>query len=365
MSEPGHTLLPVTILTGFLGSGKTTLLRRLINRPELAQCAVLINEIGEIGIDHHLVRDIHDDPIVLPNGCICCTVQSDLINALRELLFGRGRTGIARFPRVLIETTGLADPAPVVQALIRDPFVMQHYRLDGIVTLVDAVFGMSQIDVHPEAVKQIAVADRLVLTKTDLATVANRDALLARLGSLNPAAPLITAVLGDVEPSAILDTGFPKAPRDPRQVVRWIAAERYQPVSAVRRLHQPVPPAIHDDRVRSFVVYLTRQVDRKRLLATLDLLCTLLGERILRLKGLVDVSGESRPLVLHAVHHVLYPLFWLDAWPDGRRASALVFVVRDLDADHVFHTLAGMLGHDVLAAGRPGDTTPLFKESST
>lgn len=136
--------IPVAILTGFLGSGKTTLLRRLLSYPQFAQSAVLINEIGEVGIDHHLVREVHEEAIVLPNGCLCCTVQGDLVNALRELLFGRGRNGFARYTSVFIETTGLADPAPVVQALIRDPVVMQHYRLDGIVTTVDAVFGMRQ-----------------------------------------------------------------------------------------------------------------------------------------------------------------------------------------------------------------------------
>lgn len=344
------TLIPVTILTGFLGSGKTTLLRQLLSHKPFVQSAVLINEIGEVGIDHHLVREVHEAVTVLPNGCLCCTVQNDLVNALRELLFGRGRSGIARFTSVFIETTGLADPAPVVRALISDPHVMQHYRLDGIVTAVDAVFGMQQLDAHRESVKQVAVADRIVVTKSELAEPARQNALIARLRALNPAAPIVPVALGAIEPGLILDTGFAAAPRKPTHVTRWLAAHLYQPITGIKTVSKHKAEATHDELVRSFVLRFAHPLVSGRVLAALKLMCSLAGERILRVKGLLNIRGEALPMVLHAVHHVIYPLIRLNAWPDEDRRSVLVFVVRDLDPDFVYQTLAGVLGHEALLA---------------
>ncbi|MBM3340543.1 MAG: GTP-binding protein [Betaproteobacteria bacterium] len=346
------TLVPVTLLTGFLGSGKTTLLRQLLTHEEFSQSAVLINEIGEVGLDHHLVREVHDTVTVLSNGCLCCTVQSDLVNALRELLFGRGSNGIARFTSVFVETTGLADPAPVARALMSDPHVMQHYRLDAIVTAVDAVFGMQQLDAHRESVKQVAVADRIVLTKCDLAEPAQQNALTARLRVLNPAAPIVPAVLGAIEPALLLDTSVVAASREPTHVTRWLAAHLYQPRTGVKTVLKHKAEATHDELVRSFVLRFSQPLASERVLAAIKLLCSLAGERILRVKGLLNVVGETLPMVLHGVQHVTYPLVRLSAWPDQDRRSVLVFVVRDLDPDFVYKTMAGVLGHEVILVPR-------------
>jgi len=355
MNEAARTLIPVTILTGFLGSGKTTLLRRLLMRPELAECAVLINEYGEVGIDHHLVRDVHADTIVLPNGCVCCSVQSDLVNALRELLFGRGRGGIPRYPRVFIETTGLADPAPVVHGLISDPFVVQHYRLDGIVAVVDAVFGMRQLDAHRECVKQVAVADRIVLSKTDVAEAVWKNALRGRLRAINPAATVVEATHGEIEPAAILDTGFSGATKERTHAVRWLAAEQYKPVQVMRPLTGGRPEPIHDDRVRSFVVRLNKPFPSGVLLAAIAALCATFGKNILRIKGLLAFEGEPAPMVLHAVQHVIYPLIRLGEWPDGRHGSVLVFIVCELEPVQIHNALSRALGPDALSVP---ETTP-------
>lgn len=355
MSASARTLIPVTLLTGFLGSGKTTLLRRLLAHHTLADSAVLINEIGAVGIDHHLVREVQENAVVLANGCLCCTVRGDLVNALRELLFGRGRKGIARFPRVFIETTGLADPAPVAQALIRDPFVMQHYRLDGIVTVVDAVFGFKQLDRNRESVRQVAIADRIVISKTDLADAEQCAALAARLQALNPAARQITAVSGDLDPSAILDGGLVQALQKPEYATQWLGTDRYLSgyLPASGAATGILTHAIHDDRVRSFVVRFAMPLNMELLHTALEVLLAGCGDRLLRIKGLLEIEGESRPMVLHAVQHVMYPMLRLESWPERERETALVFVVQDLDPAQVINTLAGVLGPDVIAA-RPG-----------
>lgn len=355
MSASARTLIPVTLLTGFLGSGKTTLLRRLLAHHTLADSAVLINEIGAVGIDHHLVREVQENAVVLPNGCLCCTVRGDLVNALRELLFGRGRKGIARFHRVFIETTGLADPAPVAQALIRDPFVIQHYRLDGVVTVVDAVFGARQLDQHRESVRQVAIADRIVISKTDLADAAQCAVFAARLQQLNPAARQITAVSGDLDPSAILDGGLVQAVQKPEYAAQWLGTDRYLSgyLTAPGASAANLPHAIHDDRVRSFVVRFAKPLNMELLQSALEVLLAGCGDRLLRIKGLLDIEGERYPMVLHAVQHVIYPLLRLESRPEGKRDPALVFIVHDIDPAQVINTLAGVLGADAIAA-KPG-----------
>jgi len=353
MRDTGASPIPITLLTGFLGSGKTTLLRKLVARPQFAHCALIINEIGEVGVDHHLVRDLHEHPVVLSNGCLCCTVRDDLIEALRELLARRGREDMPSYPRVFIETTGLADPAPVMQSLVRDPVVMEHYRIDGVVTTVDAVFGMGQLDARREAVKQVVVADRIVLTKTDLAEPRQREALAARLRTLNPAAPVVVAVQGELDPAAIIDTGYAAPEAAPANVVGWLAAGRYRPVTGAQTLFGRRADAVHDSAVHSFVVRFAHPLDRHVVLAALNLLCAIEGERILRIKGVLDVAGEPCPLVLHAVQHIIYPPVQLGSRPEGYSGPALVFIVRDLDPAFVHHILAGALGEDAIVPAAP------------
>src|SRR5437764_5854630 len=200
--------IPVTVLTGFLGSGKTTVLNHVLKQPGMAATAVIVNEFGEIGLDHLLVESATEDVVLLSSGCLCCTVRGDIVNTLTDLFVSRVKGRVPYFTRVVIETTGLADPAPVLHALISDPIVAARYMIDGVVTTVDAVNGAGTLDRHPEAVKQAAVADRLLLTKTDLAEPVRRRAIEARLAALNPSATVVPVAHGAVDPAVLFNIGF-------------------------------------------------------------------------------------------------------------------------------------------------------------
>jgi G3E family GTPase len=354
MAQP----VPVTLLTGFLGSGKTTLLRRLLMRPELADSAVIINEAGEVPIDHHLLQFCREDIAVLPNGCLCCTVRSDLVDAMRNLLFNRGRPGMPAYRRVFIETTGLADPVPVLQALSRDPFVRRLFRLDGIVTTVDTTHAYQQLDRHRESVKQVAVADRLILTKTDLASDEQRRALGERLCRINPAASQHAAVLGEIDPAALLGI-CPGADDNPQHFRRWMAADRYRPVARTRWLGVPARAETHDAGIRACVIRCDKPLSAAHVETAIHMLCGLIGENLLRLKALLDIEGRAAPVVMHAVQHVVYPPVMLEAWPDGDRRSVFVLIARDLEPAYFRELLGRALGEGVFAAENP-DAPPVY-----
>ena len=322
------TLTPVTVLTGFLGSGKSTLLNRALHDPRYADTAVIVNEFGDIPIDHALVRRASENVIVLPGGCICCRVAGDLVQALRDLHFKRAANEVPAFRRAVIETTGLADPAPLLATLIEMPLVAARYALSGVVTTVDGVHGARALDEHPEAVKQAAVADRIVITKTDLAAAAAVDALEIRLAALNPAAPRIRARAGDVDASWLFDTGLHRHDGSRPDVAGWLGAGEW------RSFARPESRGPHDERIRSFTWTAPGTVSWDALEAGLDTLLELRGERILRMKGLVNV-GDTGPVALHAVQHTLYPPAKLAEWPDNDRRTRLVFITRDLEASDV------------------------------
>lgn len=313
--------IPVTLLTGFLGAGKTTLLNRLLRQEAMAGTAVLINEFGEIGLDHLLVEQLDEDTVLLAAGCLCCTIRGDLSRALRDLA---DRPQEIR--RVVIETTGLADPAPILQTLMSDPWLLRQYRLDGVVTLVDAVHGMATLDAQPEAVRQAAVADRIVLTKTDLAAPGDVAALRQRLSALNPIAPVLTAVSGEIEASALIDAGPFSADGKLPDIDGWIAAAGHH------HHHHHHDVNRHDARIRAVALRFDEPLPWEGLASYLEMLAITQGQHVLRMKAILNLRGQPGPVVMHGVQHSFHPPQLLPAWPEGDdRTSRIVFILRDLD----------------------------------
>ncbi len=342
--------LPITLLTGFLGSGKTTVLNHLVRT--LPRTAILMNEFGAVALDHQLLQKMEGPLALLSGGCVCCTISGSLSPTLKNLWMARQNGDIPAFERVIIETTGIADPAPVLDNLLHDNWVRARFRLDGVVTTVDAVFGMGQLDAHFEAVKQVAVADKLLLTKTDLASPETIAALRERLATLNPAADLVTVTHGEIDPTAIQNLGLWNADTQSLEVARWLKPQRYQPAGAGagrsviggKPAIQTVRPELHDTRIQSFSVVLDAPLDRYGLQSALSMLTSFRAENLLRFKAIVNLQGEPRPTVLHGVQHVLYPEVKLDAWPDADHRSRFVFIVRDLDPKFVAKLLADFTG---------------------
>src|SRR5215467_5762324 len=346
-------LLPFTVLTGFLGAGKTTLLNRLLKDPALAETAVIINEFGEIGLDHLLVEHVDDGVVLLSSGCLCCTMRGDLVDALERLTRDLDN-GRARFRRVIIETTGLADPAPVLHTVMVHPYLVLRYRLDGVVALVDAVNGMSTLDAHPEAVKQVAVADRLVLTKIDLITtpegLAGKEQLIARLYHLNPSAPVLDAAADEATPARLLDCGLYDPERKTADVRRWLAEEAY--AQAHDHDHEHHDANRHDDHIRAFVIATDSAIPMTILDLFLELLRSVHGPNLLRLKGVVKVAeAPDAPVVIHGVQHLLHPPAQLDCGPDDDRRTRLIFIMRDTEPATIRRLFDAFVGQ--IAADRP------------
>jgi G3E family GTPase len=339
--------IPLTLLTGFLGAGKTTLLNRLLRDPDLRDTAIIINEFGDIALDHLLVEKIDGDMMVLSSGCLCCNLRGDLVTALEKLLRNLDN-GRASFKRVIVETTGLADPAPLLQTAMSHPYLVMRFRLDGVVTLVDAVNGEATFDHHPEAVKQAAVADRLVLTKTDLLDgaqgSATRDSLVARLRRLNPAAPILDAAAGQATPSDLLGCGLYDPARKIPDVGRWLKDEAIAAAHAHHHHHHDVNR--HDDRIRAFTLATERAIPAAMLDLFLELLRSTHGPNLLRMKAIVNVEETpDRPMVLHGVQHVLHPASQLEAWPDDDRRTRMVFIVRDIEPRVIRELFDAFLGY--------------------
>lgn len=333
MSASGLT--PVTVLTGFLGSGKTTLLNRLVQSPWGAETALVINELGAVAIDHALVRHASEDVVVLDSGCVCCTVAGELVTTLRDLYFRRAKGEVPPFKRVVIETTGLADPAPILHTLIQMPLVVARYSLAGVVTTVDANHGDATLDRHREAVRQAAMADRIVITKTDLAVPKATAELAARLQALNPAATIQAATHGDADFAALLEGGVYRLDARSERVRDWLRAEAYRPVSTTLTPTRAMARGVskrHDETIQSFVVTLSAPVEMASLEEGLSFVLERHGKSILRMKGVASVTDDDLPRVLHGVAHTLYPAGRLPTWPLGfvKGQSQFVFIVQNV-----------------------------------
>ncbi len=321
---------PVSVITGFLGSGKTTLLNALLRHPRMAETAVLVNEFGEIGIDHLLFEALDDDVILLAAGCLCCTIREDMVASLRSLFERRTRGEVPYFRRVAIETTGLADPAPILHTLLAGDSTAAQWAVDGIVTTVDAVNGQRQLSAYPESVKQAAVADRLLITKTDIADRDELTALRERLRAVNPGAPILTVSHGDIAPADLFDAG-PLLPTSGGQpdMDRWLGEAASSPG---RHRHHG---SGHDDGIRALSLSTDEPVEMFRFIRWVERLLEEHGDHVLRMKGILNVAGDSRPVVVHGVQHVFHPLVRLVAWPDSDRRSRLVLIVKDLDVERI------------------------------
>ena len=346
--------IPVTLLTGFLGSGKTTVLNHLVQQPELQQTLVLINEFGEIGLDHLLVAQGQDDVVVeMSSGCLCCTIRGDLVDTLRDARWRFARGGAIWFNRVVIETTGLADPAPILHTLMSAPEITAHYQLEGVITAVDAVNGMDTLDRQFESVKQAAVADRLLLTKTDLVETDILARLEQRLRTLNPTAPLIYVQHGVMDP-AILDAGLYDPDTKTVEVQRWLGAEAFDAPEPDHHdhahgdhhghhghHHHPKHDVNrHDERIRAVCLTLDQPLNRLLFDLWLDILMQIKGPDLLRVKGIVHIADLAGPLVIHGVQHIFHPPLLLDAWPSADQRTRLVLITRDTDEVWLRSTLS-------------------------
>ena len=359
--------IPFTVLTGFLGAGKTTLLNRLLRDPALQDALVLINEFGEIGLDHLLVEKVDGDMLLMSSGCLCCTIRGDLIATLEDALRKRDNGRIGPFSRVLVETTGLADPAPVLHTIMHHPYLMLRFRLQGVITVVDAINAAATLDAQEEAVKQVAVADRIVLTKTDLAkdeeSRARVDDLRMRLRQLAPSARILEADAARAE--NLLDAGLFGLEGKIPDVARWLNAEGFDQAHHAQdhghdhhghdhhahdhhahahhahdhHAHDHAhahDPNRHDARIRAFCLTSDKRLPAASFDVFLDMLRQVHGPNMLRVKGVVALDDDpERPVVIHGVQHVFHPPVRLERWPDGDRRTRIVFILRDLAPDHV------------------------------
>jgi|TARA_B100001029_G_scaffold145712_1_gene126080 G3E family GTPase len=355
----------VTVITGFLGSGKTTLLNNLLKHPEMSQAAVIVNEFGEIGLDYDLVERSDENVVQLANGCLCCSVKGDLIDTFRDLHIQRNAKTIPYFDRVIIETTGIADPGPVLQIIFTNPMVMNHYALDGVVTTVDAINGIDSLSNFPECAKQVAIADRLIITKTDMTQLDNNvdqtKKLSEGLKDLNPAAPIIIRTLGEFDPEDLFGTGMFDATSKKIDFEAWIDPSKYSEDSLgspfepndnikqnrdayyLEKGHTPEehPNHNHDTSINTFCIIKKEAMSINMLRMFLEGLTNEAGPNLLRVKGIVAIEEHpERPAVIQGAQQIFHSLEFMDNWPSDDRRTRIVFITRDIDKNYIEETFS-------------------------
>lgn len=342
-------ILPVTLLTGFLGSGKSTLLTQILRDPRFSDTAVVVNEFGEIGLDGFLVEHADDQIIEMTSGCLCCTIRGDIRETLMDLYGRRSRGDVPSFQRVVVESTGLADPAPVIHTLMSDPMLDRRYMLGGVVTTVDAVTGSSTLERHPECLKQVAVADRLVVTKTDLARdpFSRNDVheLMAHLQAINPGAQVFDRHDPIFDLKRLFDTSLYDPEAKTLDVQKWLNAEGvsnghdhhhhdhdHDHDHGHGHGHHQHDVSRHGSDIRAFTLTFEKPLSIDAFGSALEALTTVQGANLLRVKGIVNtIDRPGRPLVIHGVQHVFHDPVWLDAWPDADERSRLVFITHKIE----------------------------------
>jgi len=332
--------IQVNVVTGFLGSGKTTLLQRLLHSPDLQDTAVLVNEFGEVGLDHHLLQSVTESTLLMDNGCLCCAIRGDLQGALTELFDQRERGDIPAFKRVVIETSGLADPVPIAYTVLAEPILQHHFRLGNVITTIDAINGASQLNEFEESVKQVGVADRLVVTKSDMAAVDDVARLREELQRLNVSAPIFDAAHDDLSPERLIVEDLYDLKGKMREVEYWREQEDHAGHDHTEHDHDHG----HTTGVTSFALTFDGALDWTAFGIWMTMLLNRHGDRVLRIKGMLNVAGQPTPVLINGVQHVVHPPLHLEAWPDDDHRSRLVFIVRDISRAKIEASLAAFNG---------------------